>query len=147
MVNSCTFCAILAGELPSTIVFQDEVCIAIMDIQPVNPGHLLLITREHYTGFKDLPPEICSQLFITAQKLAEAVRQSGIPCEGITLLLADGTAAGQQVPHIHLHIIPRFQGDSFGFQFSPRYAELPTRDELENNAYYIRQAMENPPAA
>jgi histidine triad (HIT) family protein len=146
-VNSCTFCAILAGELPSTIVHQDQVCIAIMDIQPVNPGHLLLITREHFTGFKDLPPEICSQFFTRAQKLADAIRQSGIQCEGINVLLADGTAAGQQVPHFHLHIIPRFQEDSFGFQFSPRYAELPTRDELENNAYYIRQALENLPAA
>lgn len=112
-----------------------------MDIQPFNAGHLLLMPNEHIADLAGVPPETVSHLFLIAQKLALAVRQSGVQCEGINLLLADGKAAMQEVPHLHLHIIPRFEGDGFGFQFSPRYAELPTREELDTNAFHIKQAL------
>jgi histidine triad (HIT) family protein len=137
----CPFCKILAGDLVGSFVYQDKICSAIMDIQPFNAGHLLLLPNEHIADLAGAPPETVSHLFLIAQKLALAVRQSGIQCEGINLLLADGKAAMQEVPHLHLHIIPRFEGDGFGFQFSPRYAELPTREELNTNAFHIRQAL------
>ncbi|HDD54695.1 MAG TPA: HIT family protein [Chloroflexi bacterium] len=138
----CPFCKIIAGDLSSSFVYKDEVCSAIMDIQPVNAGHVLLMPNEHIADLAGLPPETASHIFLIAQKLAFAVRQSGVQCEGINLFLADGKAAMQEVPHFHLHIIPRFEGDGFGFQFSPRYAELPTREELDANAHHIKQALE-----
>ena len=145
-MSACPFCNILAGDLPGSFVYQDEICSAVMDIQPINAGHLLVLPNEHVEDLASLPPEIASHIFLVAQKLAFALRQSGIQCEGVNLFLADGKAAMQEVPHFHLHIIPRFEDDGFGFQFSPRYAELPTRKELEDNAFHIRQALEvNPP--
>jgi len=140
-MSDCLFCRILDGELESTIVFQDQVCTVLMDIQPVNPGHTLVIPNEHHPSLESLPPETGQHIFSIAQNIAAALRVSGIYCEGVNLFLADGKAAMQEVFHYHLHIIPRFEGDDFGFQFSPRYAELPTRDELEKNGYYIQQAL------
>jgi len=140
-VENCPFCKILAGELPGTVVYADEICTVLLDIQPINPGHLLVLPNEHHQELNDLPQESGKHIFGIAQKLALAVRKSGIRCEGINLFLADGKVALQDVPHFHLHIIPRFEGDGFGLQFSPRYAELPTRDELEKNAFHIQQAL------
>lgn len=140
-MENCPFCKILTGELPSTLVYSDEICTALMDIQPFNPGHLLVITNEHITGFSDLPTETGKHIFGIAQKLAQALQMSGIQSDGINLFLADGKAAMQEVPHFHLHIIPRFEEDGFEIRFSPRYLELPTRDELEKNAHHIQQAL------
>jgi len=140
-VEKCPFCNILAGTLEGTIVHQDEICTAIMDIQPINPGHMLVIPNQHIPDLGSLPVETGEHIFSVAQKLAAALRHSSVQCEGVNLFLADGKAANQEVFHYHLHIIPRFEGDGFGFTFSPRYAELPTRKELENIGFYMREAL------
>lgn len=140
-MENCPFCNILTGELPGTIVYQDEICTALMDIQPFNPGHLLVIPNEHIPNFNDLPLDTGKHIFGIAQELTQALRGSGIRCEGINLFIADGKAAMQEVFHFHLHLIPRFEGDGFEFKFSPRYAELPTREELEKNSFHIQQAL------
>jgi histidine triad (HIT) family protein len=113
-----------------------------MDIQPINSGHMVIIPNEHFSGLEDLPQETGQHIFSVGQKLARALRGSGLQCEGINFFLADGKAAMQEVFHFHLHVIPRFDGDGFGFQFSPRYAELPTRDELEKDAFHIKRSLE-----
>lgn len=141
-MENCLFCKIIAGELEGTIIYKDEICTALMDIQPINPGHMLVIPNDHSKDLADLPPETGKHIFAIAQNLAAALKKSGIRCEGINLFLADGKAAMQEVFHFHLHVIPRFEDDGFGFQFSPRYAELPTRDELNKNAFYIKQVLE-----
>lgn len=144
-MTNCPFCKIIAGDLPSSMVYQDQTCLAVLDIQPINPGHLLILPKRHEEHLKDMDPVICGHLFQTAQKLAQALAASGIRSEGFNLLLADGDAAGQDVPHVHLHLVPRFPDDGFGFKFSPQYFELPTRDELDKNAYFIKQALESIP--
>ncbi len=140
-MDKCPFCNILSGNLEGTIIYQDEICTAIMDIQPINPGHILVISNQHIPDLAGLPPDIGKQIFAVGQKLASALRRSSVQCEGVNLFLADGKAAMQDVFHTHLHVIPRFEGDGFGFTFSPRYAELPTRDELENIGYYLKEAI------
>jgi diadenosine tetraphosphate (Ap4A) HIT family hydrolase len=90
-----------------------------MDIQPVNPGHLLVAPRVHAPSLARMDPEVGGWLFRVGMELAQAVRRSGIRCEGVNLFLADGAAAGQEVFHVHLHVIPRFSADGFGFQFGP----------------------------
>ena len=140
-MDKCPFCNILSGNLEGTIVYQDEICTAIMDIQPINPGHILVIPNQHIPDLSGLPPDIGKHIFAIGQKLASALRRSSVQCEGVNLFLADGKAAMQDVFHTHLHVIPRFEGDGFGFTFSPRYAELPTRDELENIGYYLKEAI------
>ena len=140
-MENCIFCSILAGDLPSTIIYQDDICTGLMDIQPINSGHMIIIPNEHYVGLEDLPQETGQHIFAVGQKLARALKGSGLQCEGINFFLADGKVAMQEVFHFHLHIIPRYDGDGFGFQFSPRYAELPTRDELEKNAFHIKRSL------
>ncbi len=140
-MEKCPFCNILSGKLAGTTVYQDEICTAIMDIQPINPGHMLIIPNQHIPDLASLSPDIGQHIFAVGQKLAAALRQSSVHCEGVNFFLADGKAANQDVFHFHLHIIPRFEGDGFGFQFSPRYAELPTREELENIGFHMKEAL------
>jgi len=140
-VEKCPFCNILSGNLEGTVVYQDDICTAILDIQPINPGHLLVIPNQHIPDLAGLHPDIGKHLFAVGQKIAAALRQSSVQCEGVNLFLADGKAAMQDVFHVHLHVIPRFEGDGFGFTFSPRYAELPTRDELDNIGYFLKEAI------
>lgn len=139
--SSCVFCDILQGQAPASLVYADEWVVAFMDIRPINPGHLLVVPRTHASYLADLDPEIGGHLFQVGMKLAAAVRCSGVRCEGVNLFLADGAPAGQQVLHVHLHVVPRFRGDGFGFRFNPDYFCPPDRAALEEVAERIRQAM------
>nr|PZN28472.1 MAG: HIT family protein [Chloroflexota bacterium] len=137
----CVFCRILAGELPGSFVYRDERCAAFMDIQPVNPGHLLVVPLAHAPHLADLDPEDGAQLFRVAQRLAAALRRSGVRCEGVNLFLADGEAAMQEVFHVHLHVFPRYPGDGFGLRFGEHYWQKPPRSELDQLAERIRGAV------
>lgn len=137
----CIFCAILANKQPSSQVYQDDLCTAFMDIRPVNSGHLLVIPNQHAAYLADLEVETGAQMFRVAQKLAAALRKSGLKCEGVDLFLADGEAAGQEVFHTHLHVIPRYRGDGFGFRFPPSYFDLPSRAELDDESAKIKAAL------
>ena len=139
----CVFCNILAGDLPASIVYQDETCTAFMDIQPVNPGHVLVVPNAHASMLAGLDPVTGERMFRVAQRIAQAMRDSGIRCEGINFFLADGSAAGQDVFHVHLHVIPRYRGDGFGFRFGPEYGRRPPRAELDSQAAQLRGAMED----
>jgi histidine triad (HIT) family protein len=140
-MTSCIFCNIIQGQSPVSLVYADEQAIAFMDNRPVNTGHLLVIPRVHAASLAELDPETGSHLFQVGMKLAEALRRSGLPCEGINLYLADGRVAGQEVWHVHLHVLPRFAGDGFGFRFPPGYGSLPNRDLLDQTAAKIREAQ------
>lgn len=142
-MSECPFCKILQGELPSSVVHQDERCTAILDIQPINQGHVLILTNDHVESLTELDPGTGAHIFNLAQDIAAAIRNSGIQCEGINLLLADGKSAMQEVPHFHLHVIPRYAEDGFQFQFGPTYFELPTRDELNKNAEHIKRSLQD----
>jgi len=135
---SCVFCNIVRGEAPASVVYADDRVLAFMDIQPVNPGHLLVIPRAHAAYLADLEAETGGHLFQVGMNLAAAVRRSGVRCEGVDLFLADGEAAGQEVFHVHLHVIPRYTGDGFGFRFGPDYHRRPERAALDALAEAIR---------
>ena len=111
----------------------------LMDIQPVQPGHMLIVPRTHAAFLADLDPEDGAQLFRVAQQAAGALRSSDLKCEGVNLFLADGEAAGQEIFHVHLHVFPRFEGDGFGLRFPPDYAVKP-RVELDSAAASLRRA-------
>ena len=140
--RDCVFCGILSGESEVSLVYRDEVCAAFMDIQPVNPGHLLVVPNRHAAYLADLREEEGAQIFRVAQRLAAALRRSGVKCEGINFFLADGEAAMQEVFHFHLHIIPRYRGDGFGLKFAPGYFQKPARGELNEAAGNIRAALD-----
>jgi diadenosine tetraphosphate (Ap4A) HIT family hydrolase len=139
-MRSCIFCQILGGDAPASIVFRDGVCCAFLDIQPVNPGHALVIPVAHAPDLADLDAQVGAHMFTVAQRVAGALRESGIRCEGVNMFLADGIAAGQEVFHVHLHVIPRFSGDRFGLRFGPNYGHRPARAELDDIAASVRSA-------
>jgi diadenosine tetraphosphate (Ap4A) HIT family hydrolase len=138
-VTSCVFCEIVAGRAPASFVHRDERVAGFMDIRPVNPGHLLVVPAAHAPNLADVDPVTGAQMFTLAQRLAAAVRTSGVRCDGVNLLLADGAPAGQEVFHAHLHVIPRFAGDGFGFRFARSHGPPPSRGNLDRTADAIRR--------
>jgi histidine triad (HIT) family protein len=140
--GGCVFCEILAGRQPASIVHRDGASCAFMDIFPVNPGHVLVIPTAHAAYLAELEPEAGAQLFRVGQQLAAALRRAGLRCEGVNLLLADGEAAGQEIFHVHLHVIPRYRGDGSGFRFGSRMVAPPTRAVLDEVAEKLRDSLE-----
>jgi histidine triad (HIT) family protein len=136
-VRGCPFCEIIAGQLPSSQVYADDLVLAFMDIGPANTGHVLVVPRSHATGLDDLPEPTGAAMFTVAQRVARAVRAVGLPSDGINVFLADGAVAGQEVDHVHLHVVPRFADD--GFTISARFL-APERAELDAVAARIRAA-------
>ena len=143
-MSDCIFCDIVNGKSEAAFAYRDDSVSVLMDIQPVNAGHVLVIPNMHAAFLADLDPETGARMFPVAQKMAAALRASGLKCEGVNLFLADGEAAMQEVFHIHLHVLPRFEGDGFGLTFSDTYFMRPPRSELESAAEKIRSAIEQP---
>lgn len=112
MTDDCPFCAIEAGDAPASVVTGDEHTLAFMDINPVNPGHVLVVPRAHAPRLADLAEETGGHLFRVGTHVANALYESSIPTDGINFLVADGEAAGQEVFHLHRHVIPRRADDS-----------------------------------
>jgi histidine triad (HIT) family protein len=139
--TNCVFCGILAGTLESSMVYRDAACAAFLTIQPINPGHLLVVPNRHAASLAELEPQTGARMFQAAQLLAAALRGSGLRCEGINLFLADGAAAMQEVFHVHLHVLPRFKDDNFGLRFPPNYEQSPARSALEAAAAAIRKVL------
>lgn len=139
--TDCVFCKLISGELEVSVIHQDELCLALMDIQPVNPGHALVVPRRHAPSLGDLDAEDGAQMFRVAQRVAAALRKCGVKCEGVNLFLADGEAAGQEVFHVHLHVFPRYSGDGFALKLPPDYHDRPAREELNQVAQSIRLAF------
>lgn len=127
--DDCIFCQIVAGASPASVAHRDDWVMAFMDTRPVNPGHLLVIPLVHASCLADLDEEAGMHIFKIAHRMAQAVRDSGVRCEGVNLHLADGVAAGQEVFHVHLHVIPRFEGDPL--TISAKWGTPPSRAELD----------------
>ncbi|MFD0337286.1 HIT family protein [Streptomyces sp. NPDC127117] len=134
----CIFCAIVRGRADASIVHEDESVIAFMDLRPVNPGHLLVVPKTHAVGLEDLPEDDGVQVWKVAHRLGRALRRSGLRCEGVNLLLADGQAAFQEVFHVHLHVIPRFIGDPFRIGSDWR---VHRREQLDEASAAVRSGL------
>ncbi len=137
-MNECVFCRIVAGDSPASVVYEDDVVMAFLDLRPLNPGHTLVIPKRHAASLAELDEETGRQMWAVAQRTTAALRRSGVRCEGVSLRLSDGEAAGQEIPHVHLHVIPRYRGEPVKAGPSP----LPTRDDLDRVAVQIRTAYE-----
>lgn len=136
--DGCLLCAIIDGREPGSFAYQDDDVVAIMDLRPVTPGHLMVVPRRHAPGLADLDDAAGVAVWRVANRLAAALRASGLRCEGVNLFLADGEAAFQEVFHVHLHVIPRFPGD--GFQLSADWG-LADRAAMDANADAVRTAL------
>jgi histidine triad (HIT) family protein len=114
MINDpgCLFCKIVAGEIPSTKVYEDDQVYSFMDINPLGEGHLLIIPKNHYSTIFDIPPEDLGAVFEAARKISLALK-SALDMPGLNLIQSNGRAASQIIDHFHLHLIPRKPGDAF----------------------------------
>jgi histidine triad (HIT) family protein len=139
-LSGCVFCGIVAGVQRASVVVTDERTIAFMDIRPVNSGHTLVVPKRHADDLAQLDRDDGAAMFSTAQQVAAAQRRSGLRCEGVNLFLADGKVAGQEVFHVHLHVVPRFAGDGFGLRIEGDY-RVRERAELEEAAAQLRAAL------
>ena len=140
-METCVFCGLVARKRPISVIGETEDVLAFMDIQPVNPGHALVIPKRHAAYLAELDPTLAGHMLAMGMRVAAALRTCGVQCEGVNLFLADGEAAGQEIFHAHLHVFPRFVGDGFGLKFSPNYFVLPSRAGLDDIANDIRNAM------
>jgi diadenosine tetraphosphate (Ap4A) HIT family hydrolase len=122
-----------------SVVHENERAVVFMDIQPLVRGHMLSVPRAHAPSLADLGPEDGAAVFEAARLAAVALRASSLRCEGVNLFLADGDAAGQDVFHAHLHVVPRHAGDGFGLRLPPGYSIRP-RAELDAAAGALRQS-------
>jgi histidine triad (HIT) family protein len=140
-MGRCVFCDIVAGRLPASIIHEDDVVLALLDIRPFTPGHTLVIPKQHAPFLADLDEEIATHLFAVTRRIAATLRRAELRCEGVNLFLSDGEAAGQEIFHLHLHVFPRFTGDPLGpgrpFGRSPAEASA---NELDVVAVRLRRA-------
>ena len=132
---NCIFCAIVAGSSPVSLLYRDEQVMAFLDIRPITPGHLLVVPIGHATALADLDPAVGAELFRVGQRAAAALRRGDIG-GGVNFFLADGEVAGQEVFHVHLHVIPRTAGD--GFSIGGRFTS-PPRSVLHEQAALLRR--------
>ena len=138
MSHDCLFCKIVKGEIPCTKVYEDTDVLAFMDISPVVKGHTLVIPRAHFNPIMDTPPEALQKVIVIVQKIAQA-QVKGLQADGINVTQANGGVAGQVIPHIHFHVIPRFATDGFHGNWLPRKYDTPT--EMQHYADRIRHAL------
>jgi histidine triad (HIT) family protein len=135
----CTFCRIVAGELPAVVVLDEPDLLAFLDTKPVFPGHVLMVPRLHVTTFKELPADRVGHFAATAQRLERAV-ETGLAVPGSMVLV--NNIVSQSVPHLHLHVIPRRPKDGLRFWLGPRHP-YSSDDPPEGYADRIRAALDS----
>lgn len=138
--EDCIFCRIARGEIPATTVCEETDCLAFMDIGPVVKGHVLVIPRQHYATLTEAPPQVLADLLRLVQRIVRAQRK-GLGAEGCNVIQNNGRVAGQLVPHLHFHVIPRFADDGHHWNWdAKKYAD---QNEMQGYADRIRQALES----
>ena len=136
--GQCIFCRLIAGEIPSARVYEDDLTVAFMDLGQCNPGHVLVAVKRHAPTFSDLTPEEAAAVMQTAQLVAHAIREVFDP-PGLTLLQANGKEAEQTVFHFHMHVVPRHADDGIGLAW-PR--KEPGFELLQGYAGQLREALQ-----
>lgn len=132
MSESCLFCDIAVRRIAASVVYEDDDVMAFLDINPLAPGHVLLITKAHCETLLDVPRNTFSALFSAAQKIA-AAQIKVVGAEGVNWLQNSGTAAGQEILHFHIHLIPRMVDDDVGWNWKSSPYKIPEeRDRLAN---------------
>jgi histidine triad (HIT) family protein len=122
--DECIFCAIVDGEIPSRTVYEDDDVLAFLDANPLAPGHTLVIPKAHHERLQDLPADLASDVMGTLHALVDPV-ESAVDADATTVAFNNGEAAGQEVPHVHGHIVPRFEDDTGG-PIHAAFGERPT---------------------
>ena len=141
--KGCAFCDLIHGAGEVSVCYEDADAIAFMDIQPVNAGHVLVVPRQHHESLLDIPEELAMHLFAVAMKLGPVVRKVSA-AQGMNIVVNSGRAAGQDVFHYHVHLIPRKVGDGFEVQLPFAGSPMPDRTQLDACAVRIIAALRDP---
>lgn len=139
MKESCIFCKILKGDIPSFCVYEDESFKVILDRFPASRGHVLILPKEHYQDLFKLPDEISAKLYPLARKLAIAIKDA-VGADGMNIIQNNGESAGQSVFHFHMHLVPRFKED--GIVLNKTSHADTTLEALEEVAELIKKQLE-----
>ena len=125
--KQCIFCQIVAGKIQAKKVYEDDKVLAILDVNPANPGHVLLLTKEHYSIMPQLPDDEVAYAFMVAKSLSNSMLRS-IDAQGTNIIVANGIAAGQRAQHFMVHVIPRKENDGIDFVLPQKTIE---QNEIE----------------
>jgi histidine triad (HIT) family protein len=128
--ENCIFCKIVKGDIPCAKIFEDDKVLSFLDIAPANKGHALIVTKNHYPTLLEIPDDVLDDMMIKARKIARAMH-SALANEGFNILMNNKKVAGQLVPHAHIHIIPRFEGDGVSLNWQPRKYKDKEIDEFK----------------
>jgi histidine triad (HIT) family protein len=128
MSEDCIFCSIVAGDIPSRTVYEDDDVLAFLDANPLSPGHTLVIPKEHHERLNDLPEDLGQKVMGTLHQLVPAV-EDAVDAPATTVAFNNGEEAGQEVPHVHGHIVPRFDDDGG----RPIHALVSSRPDLSDD--------------
>ncbi len=135
-MNDCLFCKIVRKEIPAAVVYENGLTMAFLDIKGINPGHTLVVPKDHFDDFASTPPERLGDIAAVAQKVAKAaMRALGAPAFNIGV--NNGAEAGQVIGHMHLHVMPRFKGDGHEHWHGKPYAE----GEMETVAEKLKATL------
>jgi len=138
MNSDCIFCKIIAGEIPSAKVYEDEYTLAFMDISPIIKGHTLVIPKFHHDPITKTPDEVLSRCIVMAKRVAQA-QINVLDADGVNLHQANGAAAGQVVPHIHFHVIPRYDDDNHHWNWNGK--EYDSMEEMAGIGEKLKAEM------
>ena len=139
MAEQCIFCKIVKGDIPCTKLYEDRQVLSFLDIMPAAKGHALVIPKNHYATLLDMPHEELKLVAEVMQKVAAATMVALPGVEGFNVLQSNNEAAGQVVPHVHFHIIPRQKEDRLNFEWEQEKAEM---EELKKYAELVKEKME-----
>jgi len=140
MTDDCIFCRIVAGDIPGRIVAETDHSVAFLDANPLAPGHALVVPKQHYSRLDDIPGDEAANLFGAVHGLTADI-EDAVGADAVSIGINDGEAAGQEVPHTHVHLVPRFEGDGGGpFHAINPETEEPSEAELDDIAAAIRDA-------
>jgi len=135
---SCVFCDIVAGTAPAIRIYEDDGYLAILDVRPFTRGHTLVLPKRHTVDLTDTPPQTLAEMVAIGQRIARAARESELAADGNNVLVNDGRAAFQSVNHIHLHVVPRRNGDKLSFAKGMVLRRDPDRD---SSGRILREAL------
>ena len=142
-IGHCIFCDLIRGAAEVSICYEDATAIAFLDIQPVNPGHVLVVPREHYETLQDIPKQVGAHLYEVATTLIPVV-QTASGASDMNIVVNSGQAAGQNVMHYHIHLIPRREGDGFDVPLPFPASQMPNRQQLDAMAARIGSMLRDP---
>ncbi|MFH1510408.1 MAG: HIT family protein [Candidatus Woesearchaeota archaeon] len=127
--KNCIFCHIISGKVQSKKVYEDDVCTGVLDINPANPGHILLVPNEHYAIMPMMPDDVIARMFQVAKHLSQSMLKA-LKAQGTNIFVANGVAAGQKAQHFMIHIIPRMPDDGVSFSLPQKQLTDSDMDEI-----------------